>query len=53
MVSTKGSNPLGLGSIPKWGRQIIRQELIILAYVYKITNDINNKVYIGLTFYNI
>ena len=53
MVSTGGSNPLGLGSIPKWGRQIFRQELIILAYVYKITNDINDKVYIGLTYYSI
>jgi len=27
--------------------------LIILAYVYKITNDINDKVYIGLTYYSI
>ena len=29
MVSTGGSNPLGLGSIPKWGRQIFRQEPVI------------------------
>ena len=33
MVSTGGSNPLGLGSIPKWGRQIFRQENNEMIYV--------------------
>lgn len=33
MVSTGGSNPLGLGSIPKWGRQTFRKESNGMKYV--------------------
>ena len=43
--SLKSNNPGQHRSPPPF-----RQELIILAYVYKIINDVNDKVYIGLTF---
>ena len=42
-----GSNPVSYKK--RRVLKIIERSQLILAYIYKISNDINNKVYIGKT----
>lgn len=49
MVSQGGSNPPSPGSIPRNGNHAITWRCLVTPYIYKITNSINGKAYIGKT----